>query len=60
MKVRYAEHKVGDRRGISHASYFKVAPYRFHGCLAVKVAGFYAEIVVGEFPHIEAQADYHG
>ena len=59
MQVCYAEYKVGDGGGISYASYFKIAPDRFHGGLAFQVASFYAEVVVWKFPHVEAQAYYY-
>jgi len=48
---------VGDSGGISHALYLNVALDGFYRHIAVQIAGFDPELVIGEFPKIKTQPD---
>ena len=50
---------MGDGSGVSHALYFHVTFYGLDYRLAVQIPGFNPELVVSEFPKIEAQPDNH-
>jgi hypothetical protein len=60
MQIRYAENKMRNRRSVSHAFNLDIPVNCFHAHSAFKVAGFYAEGVVSEFPEIEAYTNHYG
>jgi len=51
---------VGDGCGIPYSLYRHIAPDGFNYRFAVQIPGFDPEFMVGEFPKIKTQADYHG
>jgi hypothetical protein len=50
---------MGDGGSVPHPLYLDVALDRFDYHFAVKIPGFYPELVAREFPKIEAQPDNH-
>jgi hypothetical protein len=46
-------------RSVSHSFYLYIAVYRFYARLAVKIKRLYLEIVISEFPKVEAQPYYY-
>jgi len=59
MQVGNGKNQVGYGGGVSRAFNLYSSGNGLYGGFAVQILGFYAKVVIGEFPNIKAQADYH-